>query len=483
MASDCDGGHWGSRLIDPTHPTPNPPPPECGDNNPPSDPFGPMTPVSVNVNGKPLQVKQGEQGPYMQGGRVFVPIRYVAEALGAAVTWHQQEHVAVLEKGKRYVTVWPNATMIRANDWNFSLEAPARMINDRLFVPIRYVVEALGGSVTWDSSVQQASVSPEPTKFEPETFKDLVLGVIKAIADQFWSCDHVLCLDRDKLIVPTTPAIWEQTYAHIDAANDILKAARDVGDRMFVRHGKLYFAKIAAAGVAIGATVGEVGNNMEEFVRGLHDAGLTTLALAPELAAPAVVIGVLSVADTAGMSADEEDAAINQFEVVTAAAMAAQANGGYKRDRFNMCTLFPGDLIYAGAPVISGWFVDARTALKANVAKRVFDAVTFFTLAQVQPSQQYGGYRKVLNEYKVIVEINVACGTAANNQVVDVNGFGPMFLGLGGACQFLIPEWETIAVRVDQYPFQNWEVKNWDPLRAGTQAIKDAALPYNACYH
>ncbi len=106
----------------------------------------------VRVNGR--LVSFADVGPYTDlRGRVMVPVRFVAETLGAEVTWNGESRTvrisrdgAVMEIpiGSRTVSVsWLGRTAI------LEMDTEAVLRNDRTMIPIRYVAEALGAYVDY----------------------------------------------------------------------------------------------------------------------------------------------------------------------------------------------------------------------------------------------------------------------------------------------------------------------------------------------
>lgn len=75
--------------------------------------------------------------------RTMVPLRAVAEGLGATVEWHD---------ATRTVEIWRlDVGMFLSVDGPLPGGMGVPMIvNDRTFVPLRYVSEMLGASVRWD---------------------------------------------------------------------------------------------------------------------------------------------------------------------------------------------------------------------------------------------------------------------------------------------------------------------------------------------
>jgi len=91
--------------------------------------------------------------PYIEGGRTYVPIRFVAEAMGAKVGWIAATRTVTIEKDGMYIEMPIGSTTYKVNGVSRTMDA-APVINtglDRTMVPIRFVAEALGESVHWDS--------------------------------------------------------------------------------------------------------------------------------------------------------------------------------------------------------------------------------------------------------------------------------------------------------------------------------------------
>jgi len=125
--------------------------------------------VTVLLNGRPLRTPYDpvrglqEPGAYVSAstGRVMIPVRFFTAAFGGAVEWDEEERHARLFLGRKMVQVW--ATQRRAM-FNFvfaELDQPSVIFQDRLFVPVRFLMEGFGASVDWDHTNRSAKVSLE----------------------------------------------------------------------------------------------------------------------------------------------------------------------------------------------------------------------------------------------------------------------------------------------------------------------------------
>lgn len=89
--------------------------------------------------------------PYLDHeiNRVRVPIRFVAEAMGAQVAWEQTtQTVTITRTGLQIKLVIDQPTAL-VNDKTLPLDAPAKLVQDRTMVPLRFISEAFGAKVEW----------------------------------------------------------------------------------------------------------------------------------------------------------------------------------------------------------------------------------------------------------------------------------------------------------------------------------------------
>lgn len=88
--------------------------------------------------------------PFIEGDYSYVPLRFFAEALNAEVDYVNGE--AVISYNGSEMKIKPDAQQITVNGEIFELQAPARMKDDRIFVPLRACSELFGKKVLWHES-------------------------------------------------------------------------------------------------------------------------------------------------------------------------------------------------------------------------------------------------------------------------------------------------------------------------------------------
>ncbi len=111
------------------------------------------------------ETKTNDVVPKIVNDRTMLPARFVAENLGAEVSWDEKEQLVTVN-GKNIKT---NETVIIlvyigqpnafVNGETVALDAPAFLENDRTYTPVRFISEYLGASVDWNETGQQVVIT------------------------------------------------------------------------------------------------------------------------------------------------------------------------------------------------------------------------------------------------------------------------------------------------------------------------------------
>lgn len=101
-----------------------------------------------------------DAAPFLEGGRVLVPVRALAEALGFQVQFLEATNEVVLTKGDSVITLKADSNQAMVNGQATTLDVPLTVNQGRTFVPIRFVAENLGAAVVWDGEQERVLVTP-----------------------------------------------------------------------------------------------------------------------------------------------------------------------------------------------------------------------------------------------------------------------------------------------------------------------------------
>lgn len=104
------------------------------------------------------EVKFLDSPAQIYSDRTFVPVRFVAEALGASVEWVEAEQKVIIRSEEAEIELVIGSRTIRVNGKIFRMDVAPRIVNDRTLLPIRMVAEALNCDVEWNESLREVYI-------------------------------------------------------------------------------------------------------------------------------------------------------------------------------------------------------------------------------------------------------------------------------------------------------------------------------------
>lgn len=111
--------------------------------------------ISLKVNG---QLINSDVAPVVINGRTMVPVRAIAEALGLSVSFDDATQTVTAQKEVTTVKLVIDGKANK-NGQEIPLDVPAQIINGRTVAPVRFIAEAFGASVSWDEATRTVSIA------------------------------------------------------------------------------------------------------------------------------------------------------------------------------------------------------------------------------------------------------------------------------------------------------------------------------------
>ena len=133
----------------------------------------------VNNTESQVDEENAEVYPYAKEGRVFVPLRFLAEGLQVDVKWEVQTSTATLTTKNKTVQFTLGIPKMLLNGREVTMECAPEIVNDRTFIPVRAISEALGKKVFYDRGLIVLSEKENP--FNPEAEKTLLDTLIAKV--------------------------------------------------------------------------------------------------------------------------------------------------------------------------------------------------------------------------------------------------------------------------------------------------------------
>ncbi len=112
--------------------------------------------ITVFLNGKNLEF---DQKPVTDNDRTLVPLRKIFEELGATVEWDDPTQTVTATKGKTVIKLTVGETTAYKNRAPMVIDVPAKEINGRVLVPVRFVAGCFGVTTDWDEGLQKVTLT------------------------------------------------------------------------------------------------------------------------------------------------------------------------------------------------------------------------------------------------------------------------------------------------------------------------------------
>lgn len=114
---------------------------------------------NLEVNGKPKAIDAQGTVPLLKNGRTLVPIRAIVESMGGEVSWDDYLRCVTITCGGDTVKIYIGTNYAFVNGEITKLDVPPELIGGRTMVPVRFVAENLNATVEWDETTSQITIT------------------------------------------------------------------------------------------------------------------------------------------------------------------------------------------------------------------------------------------------------------------------------------------------------------------------------------
>ncbi|BAL81637.1 copper amine oxidase N-terminal domain-containing protein [Caldisericum exile] len=103
-----------------------------------------------------------EQSPFIENGTTLVPLRFIAEAFGSTVNYNEALKLITIEFANKIIQVQVNSTIALINNSVYRLTVAPKIVQGFTFVPLRFIAEAFGANVSWDAATKTITITYKP---------------------------------------------------------------------------------------------------------------------------------------------------------------------------------------------------------------------------------------------------------------------------------------------------------------------------------
>lgn len=112
--------------------------------------------------------------PVIMNGRVLIPASCLAGALGAQINWDSKHSMVTLTADGTIIKLSAGSQKAFVNGNPVELDARAMILQDRFFAPVRFVAEALGAQVSWDGHAQTVEIASKQAADVRRVYTDIL---------------------------------------------------------------------------------------------------------------------------------------------------------------------------------------------------------------------------------------------------------------------------------------------------------------------
>ena len=173
--------------------------------------------------------------PVIINDRTFVPVRAVVEALGGYVDWAAETKTALLDSGKCHIELTIDSTEAVLNDTTETLDVAPAIIDGRTMLPLRFIAESFGYETEWDAETKSIYISKQDDTIaeEPVDMGTPHIGEDGRI--YYEKDDDIVICDQNDNVLETYSSLNKYEYVYIDKTGRDCLVIYDDDERSLVK--------------------------------------------------------------------------------------------------------------------------------------------------------------------------------------------------------------------------------------------------------
>ncbi|HPZ10006.1 MAG TPA: copper amine oxidase N-terminal domain-containing protein, partial [Candidatus Eremiobacteraeota bacterium] len=98
------------------------------------------------------EVVKFSSSPLEKNGRLFVPLKDILNNIGGSLSWDAPSQNIILRCGHKEIRFRTGFKQVKINGQWFPLSIPAIRIKDEIFIPLRFLEEIFGAYINWEKA-------------------------------------------------------------------------------------------------------------------------------------------------------------------------------------------------------------------------------------------------------------------------------------------------------------------------------------------
>ena len=132
----------------------------------------------MTVNGEKKEIDPGRNtSPVIINDRTLLPVRAIVEEMGGNVGWNGEKEEVTLSYEKTRILLTINSKTVSVNGEISEIDTPPVIINDRTMLPIRFIAESFGFSVGWDEETRTVTIRKQADTDAPAAAEQIYIKI------------------------------------------------------------------------------------------------------------------------------------------------------------------------------------------------------------------------------------------------------------------------------------------------------------------
>lgn len=142
--------------------------------------------ISIQVNGAELDLFDFDQNietpSIIIDGRTLIPLRKMFAVFGVEPQWNSEDRSITAAYNGQEIWLQINNSEAKINGVSTYLDVPAQIVQNRTYVPLRFITETFGVIPSWDDETRVVSFEVDPLEIEntideTEDIEELIIEI------------------------------------------------------------------------------------------------------------------------------------------------------------------------------------------------------------------------------------------------------------------------------------------------------------------
>ena len=135
--------------------------------------------TEISVNGESKNIDESGTVPEIINGRTFIPVRALIENIGGNASWDNETKTATLNYIDDEIKLTVDSKTAYYNNNSTELDVAPVIVNGRTMLPVRFIAENFGFDVDWNSDSKTITISEKVVNKTTEATTETTTAVVE----------------------------------------------------------------------------------------------------------------------------------------------------------------------------------------------------------------------------------------------------------------------------------------------------------------